>query len=225
MLHLKNLCSQGKKPYIRQQRQKVETLILFPMYPHYSTTTTESSYRDVLSQCRLLDYHPAITLIEPYYSDPDYVALVMDRIRETAKGIDTAEYSLIFSAHGLPLSIIEAGDPYREQIEASVSAISAALKKVDMPFKTIELAYQSKVGGGTWLEPNLVDVLRRPSSLKTLIVPLAFTIDNSETLFELEIEHRAITEKIGYEDYRVVSCFNDHDDFARFVAAKVDDAT
>ena len=202
----------------------IEEIILFPMYPHYSTTTTESSYQDILAQCHSLDYHPKTILIEPYHSDPGYIALVIDRIRKAVAGVDASEYSLIFSVHGLPMSIIEAGDPYREQVEASFAEITQALSEASLAFKAIELAYQSKVGGGAWLEPSLADVLRRPSSLKTLIVPLAFTVDNSETHYELDIEHREIATKIGYEDYRVAECPNDHDDFTQFIAAKVNNA-
>ena len=206
---------------LRAMREKgIDEIVCFPMYPHYSTTTTESSWLDVQAQCSALGYAPALRLIEPYYAEPDYIEILLDRVRGTSDGIDTAEYTLILSAHGLPLSIIEAGDPYREQIEESAEAIRAALKRAEIPFASVELAYQSKVGKGAWLEPNLVEVLRHPPTLKAMILPLAFTIDNSETRFELEIEHRAIADRLGYEDYRVVSCPNDGDDFARFIAAK-----
>ena len=202
------------------REQGVEEIACFPMYPHYSTTTTASSWQDVQAQCAQMGYAPSLRLMDPYYDDPAYIEILVDRIERASEGIATAEYALILSAHGLPLSIIEAGDPYREQVEASVVAIGEALGRRGVLFASIELAYQSKVGNAAWLEPNLADRLRHPTRFKVMVVPLAFTIDNSETLFELEIEHRTIAEKLGYEDFRVVSCPNDGDDFARFIAEK-----
>ncbi len=135
---------------------------------------------------------------------------------------DPGEYELILSAHGLPMSIIRAGDPYEKQVEANVSALKIFLRERGVKFKNIKLAYQSKVGSSAWLEPNLADLLRNPLNMKVLIYPIAFTIDNSETLFELDIEHREIADKIGYEDYIVAKCFNDDDSFADFIARRVE---
>jgi ferrochelatase len=203
------------------QAEGVEELILFPMYPQYSTTTTKSSVEDVQERCKALGYAPEIRLIEPYYDDYDYVAIQAQMIREAAEGVDTREYDLILSAHGLPVSIIKAGDPYEKQVEANVSALRIFLREQGVIFRKIKLAYQSKVGNAAWLEPNLADVLRKPENLKVLIFPLAFTVDNSETFFELEVEHREIAEKIGYEDYRVARCPNDTEAFARFIGEKI----
>ena len=210
------------EPALREFREEgVEELILFPMYPHYSTTTTLSSVEDVEAHCEALGYHPKIRVVEPYYDDYDYLAIQADRIAEATEGIDTEEYDLILSAHGLPMSIIRAGDPYEKQVEANVSALKLVLRERGLKFRKIRLAYQSKVGNAAWLEPNLVDLLRKPENLKVLIFPLAFTIDNSETLFELDREHREIAEKIGYEDYRVARCPNDREDFTRFIGEKI----
>ncbi len=213
-------------PALREFREEgVEELILFPMYPQYSTTTTLSSLEDVETRCKAMGYRPRIRVVEPYYDDYDYLTIQADRIAEAAEGIETEEYDLILSAHGLPMSIIRAGDPYEKQVEANVSALKIVLRERGMKFRQIRLAYQSKVGNAAWLEPNLSDVLRKPENLKVLIFPLAFTIDNSETLFELDREHREIAEKIGYEDYRVAGCPNDREDFARFIGAKIASAT
>ena len=200
----------------------IEELVLFPMYPQYSTTTTLSSVEDVEARCEAIGYRPRIRVIDPYYDDYDYLAIQAERISQAADGIETKEYDLILSAHGLPMSIIKAGDPYEKQIEANVSALKTYLRSQGIIFKNIKLAYQSKIGNAAWLEPNLADLLRRPENLKVLIFPLAFTVDNSETLFELDREHREIAEKIGYEDYRVAACPNDGEDFADFIARKIE---
>ena len=202
----------------------VEELVLFPLYPQYSTTTTLSSLEDIEDRCKELDYDPKITMIDPYYDAYDYVVASCEEIIKASEGIDTHEYDLILSAHGLPVSIIKAGDPYEKQIMANVSAIKTYLHAKGIAFNKIKLAYQSKVGPAAWLEPNLVDILRKPTNLKIIIYPLAFTIDNSETDFELSIEHREIADKIGFEDYRVAKCMNDSDKFVDFIVDQVNSA-
>ena len=140
---------------------------------------------------------------------------------ESMKKRDTKEYDLLLSAHGLPMSIIKAGDPYEKQIEANISALKIYLQERGIEFHNIKLVYQSKVGSSAWLEPNLIDVLRNPTHKKVVIYPLAFTIDNSETIFELDIEHREIANKLKYDDYIVSKCFNDDDGFVDLIVKKV----
>ena len=203
------------------QEQGIEELILFPMYPQYSTTTTLSSVEDIELRCKVLYYTPKITVIDPYYDDYDYIEASCGKIVEAMEGKDTSEYDLLLSAHGLPMSIIQAGDPYQNQVEANASAIKIYLHERGIKFHAIKLVYQSKVGNDAWLEPNLADVLRNPTHRKVLIFPLAFTIDNSETVFELDIEHREIADKIKYDDYVVASCMNSSDKFVDFIVEKV----
>ena len=203
------------------QKEGVEELILFPMYPQYSTTTTLSSVEDIEERCEALGYAPNIKIVDPYYDDYEYIKMSVDKIMEALGDKKSEDYDLLLSAHGLPMSIIKAGDPYQNQVEGNVSAIRTYLHERGVKFNNVKLVYQSKVGSSAWLEPNLVDVLRNPYHRKVLIYPLAFTVDNSETVYELDIEHREIAEKIKYDDYRVATCFNDGDDFAEFITEKV----
>jgi len=203
----------------------VEELLLFPMYPQYSTTTTLSSVEDIEVHCKAMGYAPKITLIDPYYDDYDYINACGEKILEAVEGKETEEYDLLLSAHGLPMSIIKAGDPYEKQVEGNVSAIKTWLSSKGIVFHDIKLVYQSKVGKSAWLEPNLADVLRNPTHKKVLIYPLAFTIDNSETVFELDIEHREIAKKLKYADYRVAKCFNDDERFVDIIVRRVAQAT
>ena len=203
------------------QKDGVEELILFPMYPQYSTTTTLSSVVDIEQRCKELDYNPKIIVIEPYYDDYDYIEASCEKIVESMEGKKTEEYDLLLSAHGLPVSIIQAGDPYQNQVEGNASAIKIYLHERGIKFHNIKLVYQSKVGNSDWLEPNLVDVLRNPRHRKVVIFPLAFTLDNSETVFELDIEHREIAEKIKYDDYIVAKCMNTSDKFVDLIVDRV----
>ena len=177
----------------------------------------------MFARCEALDYHPKITMLAcQYYDDIDYIKANVDQIEKAIGDKDTKEYDLLLSAHGLPMSIIKAGDPYQRQVESNVSAIKTLLEVKGIHFKEVKLVYQSKVGSAAWLEPNLVDVLRNPTNRKVLIYPLAFTIDNSETLFELDIEHREIAEKVKYDDYIVAECMNDSHAFVDFIVKYVD---
>ncbi len=204
----------------------IKELLLFPLYPQYSTTTTLSSYEDIVSRCKALNYFPKITMLTcQYYDDIDYIKANVEQIEKAIGDKDISEHDLLLSAHGLPVSIIEAGDPYQRQVESNVSAIKTLLNLKGIHFKNVKLVYQSKVGNSTWLEPNLVDVLRNPVNRKVLIYPLAFTIDNSETLFELDIEHREIADKIKYDDYIVAGCMNDSDAFVKLILKYVDQHT
>mgnify|MGYP001556272845 CR=1 FL=1 len=212
----------AQESLIKCKEEGVEELLLFPLYPQYSTTTTLSSYEDIVSRCKALDYHPKITMLAcQYYDDIDYIKANVEQIEKAINGKDISEYDLLLSAHGLPVSIIKAGDPYQRQVEANVSAIKTLLDIKGLHFKDVKLVYQSKVGNATWLEPNLVDVLRNPLNRKVLIYPLAFTIDNSETLFELDIEHREIAEKIKYDDYIVAECMNSSESFVNLIVKYV----
>jgi len=203
------------------QEANIEELVLFPLYPQYSSTTTFSSVEDIENRCEALGYFPKITLIDPYYDDYDYIEASCEKIIEAIGEKESNEYDLLLSAHGLPVSIIKAGDPYQNQIEGNVSAIKIYLKERGITFKNIKLVYQSKVGSASWLEPNLVDVLRNPYNRKVLIYPLAFTLDNSETVFELDIEHREIANKIKYEDFIVAKCMNSSEKFVNLIVERV----
>jgi len=203
------------------QHNGIDELLLFPMYPQYSTTTTLSSVEDIEERCAAMGYDPKITVIDPYYDDYDYIEASVEKIMEAMKGKETETYDLLLSAHGLPLSIIKDGDPYQNQVEGNASAIKTYLASKNIRFHDIKLVYQSKVGSSAWLEPNLVDVLRNPTHRKVIIFPLAFTLDNSETVFELDIEHREIAEKLKYEDYVVAECMNESDKFVQLIAERV----
>jgi len=209
-------------PFAKEILQKlkskgIDEIVLFSMYPHYSSTTTKSSIEDVLETAKELNYTPKFTIIDRYYNNPDYIKIQSNLIKEALENKDANEIKLIISAHGLPMSIINSGDPYQKEIEKNVELLKKQLIQDGLEFDEVELAYQSKVGNGSWLEPNLIDVLRNPTNLNVLIFPIAFTIDNSETIFELDIEHKDIAQKIGYKYYKVTKCPNSKEEFASFI--------
>ncbi len=198
------------------KRQGVKRVYLIPMYPQFSTTTTASSIEDIRQSASAIGYHPTMVSRLDYYDFEPYLEAVEERIVEGVGEEDPASLNLIFSAHGLPVRVIKRGDPYQKQVEAEVKLHVERLGRRGIVFNQVHLAYQSKVGPMKWLTPSLERVLEEMKNRRALIYPIAFTIDNSETLFELEIEYREVAERLGFELYRVCRCPNDSE---RFVEA------
>ncbi|MAD42331.1 MAG: ferrochelatase [Arcobacter sp.] len=194
---------------IKQMKEDgIEEVILLPLYPQYSTTTTKSSLEDFQRYAK--DTFKT-RIIEPFYKNELFNKCI---IKEIVKNVETpSEYNLIFSAHGLPQNIVDAGDPYEKQMIEHVDILSNMLKEKGVDFKSISLAYQSKVGPLKWLEPSLDDALLDFKDDNVLIYPIAFIVDNSETDFELSIEYEEIAEEIGINEYKICKCVNASDEF------------
>ena len=188
----------------------IDDIVLFPLYPHYSTTTVKSSLEDFYESCEAINYAPKIKEIAPFYTNPHYNRAVLETIkaRVCLERDDLTQMDIIFSAHSLPKKIVCDGDCYKEQVERHVKMLTRLLKQEGLRFKAYHLAYQSKLGPVAWLEPALGDKLAELESKKVLIVPLSFVLDNSETEFELDIEYRIEAKEILFEEYRVAKCPN-----------------
>ncbi len=194
----------------RLKEQFVEKVYLIPLYPQYSSTTTQSSIDDFEQTAHKIGWNVITSEIKHFFEHETYNLAVIERIKEALGEDKPGQFDLIFSAHGLPQKIVDQGDPYQRHVVAHVEIIEQLLMKQGMEFHGSHLAYQSKVGPMKWLEPSLEESLRRRCHKKVIIVPIAFTIDNSETDFELSIEYAEIAHELGYKDYRVCRCANDH---------------
>lgn len=197
----------------------VKEVFVLPLYPQYSTTTTKSSLEDFYAQLKASGLDMNTKDIPRFYQEEAYNTVLVQRIHETLADANPKEYDLIFSAHSLPQKIVDNGDPYQQEVLEHVAIISEMLAKESTHFKAIHTAYQSKLGPVKWLEPELGEQLKSMSNKKTIIVPISFVIDNSETEFELWVEYEEVAKELGFEDYRVVKCPNDTD---LFVDALVD---
>ncbi len=204
-------------------RVRPDRLILLPLYPQYSRTTTGSSLHEWKQQIKgtpVADI-PA-RLIESYHTYEPYIKSVVDRVESTIQSCCDSrdELHLLFSAHGVPLKVIKNGDPYQQHIETSVQLVMNGLSTT-YPH---HLSYQSKVGPQKWLEPATVDMLQRLGSegvKHLLVVPIAFVSDHLETLFELNIEDREIAESAGIANYHVMESLNDSPLFIKALAQRV----
>lgn len=197
---------------IMPELSNYDNIYAIPMYPHYSSTTTRSSYEDILQSAKKYNCENKIKTIDQYYDDDLYNKAIVERIKEALADERSEEYTLIFSAHGLTQRTIDKGDPYQKHILANVDAAKKELQNQNIQFKSIEVAYQSRLGPMEWLRPYLEDKLAEviKTNNKVLIYPTSFTVDNSETTGELDIEYREVAEELGFEQYKVAKAPNHH---------------
>jgi len=189
----------------------VKDVSIIPLYPHYSSTTTQSSVEDFMKHAG--ESFESIVVKERFFEHDGYNEAVCESIK-IALGEDSAsEYELIYSAHSLPQKIIDNGDPYQSEILAHGDILTKMLEEKGLFFASKVVAYQSKLGPVKWLQPELGHTLEGMKDKKVLIVPIAFTIDNSETEFELHVEYREVADEIGVKDYRVAPCPNASEPF------------
>jgi len=197
----------------RLNEKQVEDIYLIPLYPQYSSTTTKSSLEDFEEAYFKSDGVATLHEIKHFFQNEKYNEAIVERIKEALEHKDAGEFDLIFSAHGLPQKIVDRGDVYQQHVEKHVDILSEMMQKKDLHFHNIHLAYQSKVGPMQWLTPSLEDKLHSLENKKVLILPIAFTIDNSETDFELVVEYKEVAEELEFEEYLVARCPNDSDLF------------
>jgi len=193
--------------------QTIEKIYLIPLYPQYSTTTTKSSLEDFEEHYHDSQGDAVLVEIKHFFENKAYNRSVIERIKEKIGSDNYNDFDIIFSAHGLPQKIVDAGDVYEKHVNKHVNLLKEMLVDEKMNFHEVHLAYQSKVGPMEWLKPSLEDKLKIVRNRGVVVVPLAFTIDNSETDYELNIEYREIAQELGFKEYRVCRCPNDSDLF------------
>lgn len=198
------------KDVIKELKQKgVKEVTLIPLYPQYSSTTTKSSLEDFYAYADGLK----VKHIERFYDNRTYNELLVQKIEEKLEDKNANDFELVFSAHSLPQKIVDAGDSYQKEILLHVEILKDILKEKNLNFKNVHVAYQSKLGPVKWLEPSLEDKLKSLTCKNVIISPISFTIDNSETEFELCIEYEEIARDLNFKEYLVAECPNYDDKF------------
>ncbi len=190
---------------VRQvQAWQPDRVLLLPLYPQYSTTTTGSSltaWREAAARAGLA---VATTALCCYHSDPEFAsataAIVRRSYEETRTQIGETPLRVLFSAHGLPEPIVKAGDPYQFQVQRTVANVVARLDLPDLDWIT---CYQSRATPQQWLTPSTEDEIKRAGreGRALLVVPIAFVSEHSETLVELDIEYREVAHHAGVPHY------------------------
>lgn len=177
-----------------------DEVILLPLYPQFSTTTTGSSVKEFREYW---SSNIPVKTICCYSENDDFINAHISLIKESLNELnDKTNYRILFSAHSLPVSIIEAGDPYQNQIEKTVEKIVSRLGINNLDY---ELTYQSRATPVEWLKPSTeIEIELAGKEQKNLIiVPVAFVSEHVETLVELDIEYKEIAEKYKVEYIRV----------------------
>jgi ferrochelatase len=197
-----------------------DEVVLLPLYPHYSATTTGSSltaWREAAASVGLV---AQTTTLCCYPTDVGYIAATTALLRtayDAARAAldPTVKLRVLFSAHGLPEIIIRRGDPYQWQIEQTVACVLSCLDKQDLDWA---ICYQSRATPQRWIGPSTEAEIERAAHdrVAVLVVPIAFVSEHSETLVELDIDYRTIAEKAGVPGYFRVPT---HNSDAAFIAA------
>jgi protoporphyrin/coproporphyrin ferrochelatase len=208
----------------RIKRDGVDRLVILPLYPQFSISTSGSSFR-LLE--RLWQEDPALeridyTVISSWYQRSGYLEAMADLIAQQLDQFANPNgVHIFFSAHGVPVSYVEeAGDPYQQEIEECTALIMKTLNRPNAH----TLAYQSRVGPVEWLQPyteEAIETLADEGTENLLVVPISFVSEHIETLQEIDIEYREIAEEAGIHNFQRVPALNTHPIFINDLAELV----
>lgn len=201
-----------------------DQVVMLSLYPQYSTTTTASSFREWDQAAAAAGLTAPVHRIESYPADQ---GLVQAQALLLGKALDDAgpgPFRVLFSAHGLPQKVIDAGDPYQQQVQQTAQAIVTAMARPGLDWL---VSYQSRVGPMEWIKPYTEAEIRRAGAegVGLVVLPIAFVSEHSETLVELDIEYRELAHQAGVPFYIRVPAVGTHPAFiaglARLVATSL----
>jgi protoporphyrin/coproporphyrin ferrochelatase len=202
-------------------RDGIRRVLLLPLYPHFSRTTTGSSVNEwnrVVAQQGMNGFQ--VDVVEEYCEHPLYIQSLVRNINIALRRVpqqDREKVQLVFSAHGTPVKLVQSGDPYQQQIIRTYEAVLAA-GQFGLHH---HLCYQSKVGPERWLEPSLettINDLAGKNVSHVLVIPIAFVSDHSETLWEINILIKEEAKKLGIRYYDMSPALNTNPFFIRALA-------
>jgi protoporphyrin/coproporphyrin ferrochelatase len=193
---------------------RLDELVLLPLYPQYSYATTLSSMKEFRRVYGAPKTDVPERVVASFYNHPLYIQALVQRIGSMLRQFaDSSRIHLVFSAHGLPMSLVEKGDPYPKQIEETVRlACEVGARQYPGWPKTHLLCYQSRVGPAKWLQPPFTGTIERLGHAgvkEMLVVPISFVTEHIETLHEINIEGRIDAKKFGVEMFRMMPAVGD----------------
>lgn len=174
--------------------QGITKLIALALYPHYSCATTGSSVQELKKSIHRSGKHFDLTVIESWPSQPNYIQALAKNIKEAASRFAPEQPQVVYSAHSLPVSFIEEGDPYVDHIKESIQHIE---EQTQLPGK---LCFQSRSGPVEWLSPSTPDMLEslaQEGCKNILMVPISFVSDHVETLYEIDMLYHDQAQALG----------------------------
>ena len=209
-----------------------DKILLLPLYPQYSTTTSASSLDEWKSVAGSIGISAPTQSICCWPTEPGFIAAEAKLLNEavavaTATATPDTPVEVLFSAHGLPKRTVErTGDPYPEQVMAGAKEIVNVAGKLapgNAGKFSWKVSYQSRVGPLEWIGPDTEDEIKRAGKRKAalIVIPLSFVSEHSETLVELDIEYKAVAKKAGVKNYTRVAAVGTHPDFINGLASLV----
>ncbi len=198
-------------------RDQITRLVLLPLFPQYSGTTTGSclKYFQTLDEKLGLSAKMEISAIQSWFGEPRYLESMEELIRQSVRDFSNegeGKIHLLYSAHSIPARYVSEGDPFLEQTQRTVALINARLGN-EFPSS---LAFQSKVGPIKWLGPDtrevLVELGKKPGA-QVLVIPISFVSDHIETLQEIDIAYRELADKSGIREFRRAAALNTYPKF------------
>ncbi|MCF8055379.1 MAG: ferrochelatase [Desulfocapsa sp.] len=184
----------------RLANKGISKIIGLPLYPHYSCATTGSSIQELKAAIKRSNKVFDLTIIESWPTQPDYIQALANNIQEAAARFSPDAPQVVYSAHSLPVSFIEEGDPYVDHIKETIKSIEEI---TGLPGK---LCFQSRSGPVEWLSPSTPDMLyhlAEKGCKNILMVPISFVSDHVETLYEINMLYRDQAQELGM---RLESC-------------------
>lgn len=202
----------------RLRRENIQRLLVLPLYPQYSGTTTASVFDHVTDSLRRLRWLPETRFINDFCSDEDWIAAVTESIRRFRSKREKPD-KLVFSFHGIPKKNLLAGDPYYCQCQASARRVA---RRLDLADDDWVVTFQSRLGRAEWLKPytdKTLEELARQGVRRLQVVCPGFSVDCLETLDEIAVEGRDAFIEAGGESLEYIPCLNDSPDHAKVLSA------
>lgn len=200
---------------------RADEIVLLPLYPQYSTTTTQSSMLEWMDEGLKQDLNARHCIVCCYPEEDGFLCAHAESIESRLsylieRGTKMKDVVILFSAHGLPEKVIRNGDPYQEQVERSCVGVMRKLRlpeghaRVDW-----QICYQSRVGPLAWIGPSIDEAITKigTQGRGIVVVPIAFVSEHSETLVELDLEYSAFAKQAGVKFYERIPALGVHKNF------------
>jgi protoporphyrin/coproporphyrin ferrochelatase len=192
------------------KQEGVDNIVVLPLYPQYSSTTTASIYDDVVKELDQWRHLPSFQFISDYHQHDTYISAIAETVKLAWQDQGKNEL-LLMSFHGLPELLTKLGDPYYHQCQETAKRIA---EKLGLDEKQWLLVFQSRFGKAEWLKPYCVDTLAKlpGQGVKTLdVICPGFAVDCLETLEEMAMENKSVFIEAGGTAYRYIPALNDSD--------------
>jgi ferrochelatase len=203
----------AKHAVLEMKEDGVARGVALPLYPQYCAATTGSSLSDLRRWMRWAGAGFPLVEVKSWPDHPGYIAALSGKIEETLSGGSPGKTHLLFSAHGVPKSFIDSGDPYQTEVERTVSSVMERF--VGVPHS---ISYQSRLGRVEWLKPDTVEEVMRLGGAgiqRLVVIPVSFVSEHIETLHELDIRLRKTAGEAGIPTFLRVPALNDSPAFIR----------